>query len=518
MAMTLFEARGARGTAAIASQLAPFISPVDLLSLTGDLGSGKTTFAQALLKGLGVEEEVTSPTYALIHQFPSAKGEIFHCDFYRVEGQAGHLLGFDDLIGSGMVVAEWLERIETMLPPDRLHIGFEGEGEARSLSFTPRGAWEAKLARFGALRRFLERAGWQDAFCTHMRGDASAKTFSRLVKANGESRVLMNWPDCPDGGAVRDSKTYCELVHLARNGAPFVAVGDYLASEAGLTVPRVHEADLEQGFLLVDDLGDEVFERVARRRGTDVEGLYRLAVDGLLRLRRAPERRALDWGEGRTHRLHDCSPQVLQDEANLLLQWYFKLAAGFEAGDSAYKSLQAVWSPHFEWLQGQSGQIVLRDYHSPNLIFTASGEGLERLGVIDFQDALFGHPAYDLVSLLQDARIDLPPRLEETLFSLYCEQAAADDPGFNLADFTRAYCILGAQRNSKILGIFARLHLRDGKNFYLPHIPRVRRALRRNLDHPALANVKAWYAQHIFAWEHDSFSDNLITENTGLPL
>lgn len=511
--MTVFEVRGADGMAAIASQLAPFVSSIDLISLKGDLGSGKTTFAQALLRGLGVTEEVTSPTYALIHEFKSDKGQIFHCDFYRLEGRDGQFIGLDDILGFGIVVAEWLDHAVTPLPEDRLEILIEGAGETRTLTFTPHGHWQAKLARFANLRAFLSEADWDGASCTHMRGDASTKSFSRMSQA-GETRVLVDWPNQPDGEPIRDGKDYSELVHLARDGRSFVAVGRFLREQAGLCSPKVFGTDLDRGFLLIEDFSDDVFQHLAPE-GADVPSLYRLAVDGLLRLRAAPKLRELGGSNGHAFSPADYAPDVLQDEANLLLQWYPKLASGGEINDSASSSFQGLWAPHFHWLKTQDKQLVLRDYHSPNLILKHDGEGLAKLGVIDFQDALWGHPAYDLVSLLQDARIDIPAELEETLFDDYCRAAAEHTPAFNRDEFAKAYAILGAQRNTKILGVFARLHLRDHKTFYLPHIPRVRRYLRRNLDHPALGGLKLWYAEHIFAWDHDIFSDKIASENRG---
>lgn len=515
--VTQLEVRSPDELAALASQLAPFISSVDLVSLKGDLGSGKTAFAKALIAALGVHDEVTSPTYALIHEFRSDKGPIFHCDFYRMEGEDAHLVGLDDCLGAGIVIAEWLDHVRAELPANRLNIALEGVGEARTVTFAPWGSWGATFARFMEMRSFLSGAGWAGAICRHMRGDASSKTFSRLTRDDGATRVLMDWPDRPDGEPVRDGKPYCKLVHLARDGRPFVAISAYLRDEAGLAAPRVYDADLDRGFLLVEDFGDSVFQSIAGEK-TELAPMYKLAVDGLLALRRAPRKREFDLPGGKEHRVADYNADVMLDEAALLLEWYFRLAAGFQAPPSAYEGFQAAWAPHLAWLDEQPDKrIVLRDYHSPNLILRGGHDGLARLGVIDFQDALWGHAAYDLVSLLQDARIDIPQGLQTQLFDAYCN-AAERDGGFDRDTFERTYSLLGAQRNSKILGVFARLHLRDGKSFYLPHIPRIRRYLRQNLEHPALAQLAEWYARHIFVWEGDLFSDTKEARTANLVL
>jgi aminoglycoside/choline kinase family phosphotransferase len=140
---------------------------------------------------------------------------------------------------------------------------------------------------------------------------------------------------------------------------------------------------------------------------------------------------------------------------------------------------------------------VLRDYHSPNLIWLPDREGLQKVGIIDFQDCVQGHPAYDLVSLLQDARVDVPDELELKLLTHYTRQRRHDTPEFDMSAFAMSYAILGAQRATKILGIFARLDRRDGKPQYLAHLPRVERYLAKDLAHPDLAALRAWYAEYL---------------------
>ncbi|MGB9166403.1 MAG: phosphotransferase, partial [Rhodomicrobium sp.] len=147
----------------------------------------------------------------------------------------------------------------------------------------------------------------------------------------------------------------------------------------------------------------------------------------------------------------------------------------------------------------QEKDLLLRDYHSPNLLLCEERSDLRRLGVIDFQDAVWGHPAYDLVSLLQDGRLDVPEESERALYARYCDGTAKAHPGFDAVSFAKAYAILGAQRNTKILGIFARLSLRDGKNGYLAHLPRIGRYLFRNLAHPDLKPLRAWYEANLKA-------------------
>jgi aminoglycoside/choline kinase family phosphotransferase len=180
----------------------------------------------------------------------------------------------------------------------------------------------------------------------------------------------------------------------------------------------------------------------------------------------------------------------------LLLDWFLPAINGVEVSASAREAFRKAWAEQFDWLATQPTGWVLRDYHSPNLLIKRVEEEKARLGILDFQDALCGHAAYDLVSLLQDARLDLPEGLEAELLPYYCTEAARHS-SFDKAAFLRAYHLLGAQRNTKILGIFARLARRDGKRAYLRHMPRIARYLMANLADPALTQLRDWYSHEI---------------------
>ena len=168
---------------ALASRLAALVSPVDFIALYGELGAGKTAFAQGLLPALGVTEAVTSPTYGLVHSYAAGARTINHCDFFRLSPGEEEETGFHEMCASSIVVAEWPEAIQAVLPANRLEVRIEGEGPARSVSLAGFGAWESKLARFREIEAFLAKNGWGDARCTAVRGDASARLFSRLAYA-----------------------------------------------------------------------------------------------------------------------------------------------------------------------------------------------------------------------------------------------------------------------------------------------------------------------------------------------
>ena len=480
---------------ALASRLAPFVSPVDFIALYGDLGAGKTTFVQGLLPALGIEETVTSPTYQLVHSYTGPRHTIYHCDFYRVEPGEDEEIGLSEMCSAGAVLVEWPGAIRGSLPPDRLEVRIEGEGNARQVSLAGFGAWQRKLARFREIEAFLDANGWDGAQCIAIRGDASARLFSRL-KRGANVIMLMDWPPVSDGPPIRDGRPYCQIAHLARKGAPFIAVSDWLRLKAGLSAPEVAASDLDRGLFLVEDLGDAVFGTLIAE-GEPLDPLYALAVDGLLAIRASKPPRDLPLAHAVPYRVPEFDREALEVELDLLLQWYFKLFPARGTSETLSRTFFEAWSPLLDWLGKQDKDLILRDYHSPNLLLCGERSGLGRLGVIDFQDAVWGHPAYDLVSLLQDARLEVPEETERTLYARYCERAVKADRNFDPASFAKAYAILGAQRNTKILGIFARLSLRDGKHGYLAHLPRIQRYLLRNLAHPDLKPLRAWYEANL---------------------
>jgi aminoglycoside/choline kinase family phosphotransferase len=303
---------------------------------------------------------------------------------------------------------------------------------------------------------FLRRAGWDDAQILPLAGDASFRRYFRVV-APGRRAVLMDAP-----APHEDPR-------------PFLTVAEHLIA-LGFSAPRTLAADLEHGLVLLEDFGDARMREVLDAAPEAELRIYADAVDLLARLHmhKAADLPAYD------------APEYLR-EACLLTDW-FAPAAGLSIDEAGYR---AAWSEALTPLLHDRSVTVLRDYHAENIMLIEGREGVDGLGLLDFQDALAGHPAYDLVSLLQDARRDVPEAVEADMLNRYLEAA---QPG---AGFTDAYWLLGAQRNAKIVGIFTRLWKRDGKARYLSYLPRVWAYLERDLEKPALAPVKAWFDANI---------------------
>ncbi|HKJ62631.1 MAG TPA: tRNA (adenosine(37)-N6)-threonylcarbamoyltransferase complex ATPase subunit type 1 TsaE, partial [Hyphomicrobiales bacterium] len=493
-----FENLPESGLRHFARQLAPRLKTGDFLALYGDLGAGKTTFARYLtraLTGRG-DEDVPSPTFSLVQPYETPRFAVHHFDFYRLgDPREADELGVLEALETGIVIAEWPERLGDDIPAERLEIRLEdcGDETARNISLTGHSGWTARLGRFHNILDFLDRADWREADHIHVTGDASTRSYTRLIN-DGETALLMDSPKMPDEPPIRDGKTYSQIVHRAQDVRPFVAIAHAL-QDAGLAAPRILAEDLGAGFLLIEDFGDLTFTCLAER-GEDLFPLYRLAVDALLALRKHPPREVLHAGII-AHVLPPYDKDALTIETELLTDWLLPAATGTPPSRETRDAFAALWSDQFDWLLTQPSAWVLRDFHSPNLILRPDREGLDRLGIIDFQDAMRGHAAYDLVSLLQDARLDLPEGLEAELLGYYCDVAGAQEEDFDRAAFLRAYRLLGAQRATKILGLFARLARRDGKYGYLKHMPRIARYLRDNLQDPHLAALKSWYDREV---------------------
>jgi aminoglycoside/choline kinase family phosphotransferase len=331
-----------------------------------------------------------------------------------------------------------------------------------------------------------------------MQGDASTRAYELLVKPDGEKAVLMIAPQRPDGPSVRNSKPYSAIAHLAENIRPFVAVDAALRAE-NLSAPEIFAADLQTGFAVLEYFGQE---GIVNDEGPIPERYAQAAaLLAALHARDLPQDLPLDGG---TYRIPPYDLEAMLIEADLLVDWYAPHIVGVLLASGARAQYENIWRSLLAPLLAERRTWTLRDVHSPNVLWLAEREGMKRVGLLDFQDCVLGPPAYDVVSLLQDARVTVSDELEMKLLSHYARARKQFEPDFDLAAFAGAYALMGAQRSSKILGIFARLDKRDGKPIYLAHMPRVKNYLRKNLGHPALADLKAWFdvnLPQIFAQE-----------------
>jgi aminoglycoside/choline kinase family phosphotransferase len=319
------------------------------------------------------------------------------------------------------------------------------------------------MSREAAIRDFLSREGWAGARRAPLAGDASARRYERLGQ-RGRGAVLM---DMPPGSGL--------------SPAPFLGVTRWLRS-AGFSAPEVLAAEPDAGLVLLEDLGDDTFARLCAADAGREAGLYGAAIDCIAAIQRlAPPAGDEGWMPPR----YDMG--IVLREARLAAEWYLPAATGAavpaEASDEYVALVEAAVAP----LLAVSPVAVLVDFHVENLIWLPERAGVARVGILDHQDLRLGHPAYDVISLLEDARRDTAPALRAAMLARYLAASGAEP-----VEFDRAAHVLAAQRNLKILGLFTRLCRRDGKPRYLDHLPRVWDHLMRDLEHPALAPLAAW--------------------------
>ena len=315
--------------------------------------------------------------------------------------------------------------------------------------------------RFAEISAFLAEQKLDPASTVPLADDASFRRYFR-IRCEDRDLVLM---DAPPG---REDVT------------PFLAVARHLR-ELGYSPPEILAADPVRGLVLLEDLGDDKLSTLAQA-GQGRVAHYELAVDLLADLHeRPPPADVPPYDE-----------TLLMSEVRLFVDWYVPAAHPSAPRPTATDEFDRLWRRTLMPFAEAREVLVLLDYHADNLMWLGERRGLAKLGLLDFQDAVVGHPAYDLVSLLEDARLDVEAKLAEAMLCRYLAATGRDRDAFRAA-----YAILGAQRNTKIIGIFTRLMARDGKPGYLELIPRVWRYLVRDLAHPALEDLRRWYDRYI---------------------
>jgi N-acetylmuramate 1-kinase len=476
-------------TRRLAEDVAAILAPGVVLALSGGLGTGKTTFARALLRVFfdDPQLEVPSPTFTLVQGYGGGRFAIAHFDFYRLAA-ADELdeIGFDDAVAEGAVLVEWPERATARLPGDRLHLTFDIAATGRRVAVAGAGPLLARFQRSRRIRAFLDGTGWAGATRRYLQGDASTRAYER-IGADGRKAVLMDWPpmsaELPGG---RSRATY-----RATEVRPFIAV-DAALRAAGFSAPALYATDPDAGLLVMEDFGSD---GVVADDGPIVER-YRTATAVLAELHKHPRPAELPLPDGTHYRLPVYRAEMLADELELFLAWYFPHAAGGPVDPEGRAAFDSAWAPLFGRLAGAETSWVLLDYHSPNLLWLPDREGVRRIGLLDFQDAMSGPTAYDVASLAQDARVTIPVDVEHDLVGHYLSLRRDVQPGFDAEAFLEAYAILAAQRAMRILGVFVRLAEHAGKPAYLRHIPRVRGYLARGLAQPVLSGLRVWYEKH----------------------
>ena len=486
-------------TTALAEALSLFLRPGDVLACSGDLGTGKTALIRALLQAFSDQStlEVPSPTFTLAQTYDGQgfRFPLTHADFYRLKS-ADELaeLGLGDVLEHGALLIEWPEKAPGDFQGARLDLQLTLESDKRTAVLSSRhDGVSLRLARLVSIDKFLKSSPCAGARRRFLQGDASPRAYERLALKNGDTAVLLNAQAQPDRSVGAHRLNYMKVTHLAPNDAitPILAIGAELRKR-GLSVPEHLGFDMQQSLLLQEDLGNSFIAE----NGTPVPARYEAAIDALAHMH------AQDWpdiaqgpNEAR-HEIPDYSREAFQTEARLFLEFFLPLITGKNASQQAVTEFEAAFDALFDVLKQAPHNWTLFDFHSPNVMWLEQREGVARIGLLDFQDTRRGPEAYDLVSLTQDARVGVPAPLEAALLVRYIKLRQKGNSAFDMQILKNAYAICGAQRATRILGVFARLAHQDAKPHYLKHIPRVSDYLDRCLNDPVTHSLKEWFAKH----------------------
>ncbi|EJW20953.1 hypothetical protein IMCC14465_07490 [alpha proteobacterium IMCC14465] len=493
-----------------AGWIAPRLKKGDWLLLSGDLGAGKTELARGIIRQIfGEDTDVPSPTFTLIQHYESPEIKLLHTDLYRLEASDEiPELGLLDETDS-IVLVEWPEKLGAYMPEQAIRISLQDVGSTRTCIVQVPATQDATqdavqnsehdavqadfldglddfISREQVLADFLEKNGYGQAIRKTLAGDASSRRYERL-ELNNERFIMMDWQALPSANDAYKAKVF-----LSKSVTDFRDICAYL-TRCGLSAPEIYAHDDAQGLLVLEDFGTHNFTRSIDARDPHLPILYHEAIMSLAALYHHA-----DTQDPKTQGRHFTTPvrydsDIIMTELKQFIDWYMP-SQGKTLPDEAVKAWEAIWAVMVTKLEAmQTRQVMmLRDVHSPNLHWLSSRQTVRRVGFIDIQDAIAGHPAYDVVSLLQDARRDLPADYEARFKTLYVSET-----GLDAADFDIAYNIFGVQRSLRILGIFVRLAKMQGKTSYLQHIPRVTGYIRAGLAHEALADLRHWFETYV---------------------
>ncbi|HZZ62214.1 MAG TPA: tRNA (adenosine(37)-N6)-threonylcarbamoyltransferase complex ATPase subunit type 1 TsaE [Roseiarcus sp.] len=494
----LHEAPDEAAMLSFAAAQAAWLKPGDFVALSGELGAGKTTFARGLIRALveAPDIETPSPTFTLMQIYDAPVGQVVHADFYRLRSPLElENIGWEEAIAGAIAIVEWPERVAAALPSERIEVNIRFDltrgPDFRVLELRGFGAMRKRLARALGVGALLRRTGWGDARREFLQGDASVRAYERLTRPDGRTAILMISPPRPDGPIVRYGKPYAAIAKLSPDIRAYIAMTNGLRG-LGYSTPELFGASVEEGLALIEDLGATTVVEDGVPHGARYAEAVALLVD--LHGRDLPD--TLPAGED-VYTLPTYDAEAMLIEVELAIDWYAPAIARVAVPSGARMQFLAIWRELLKPILAGPTTWTLRDFHSPNLHWLPQREGIGRVGLIDFQDAVTGPPAYDLASLLQDARADVSDDLEMRLAALYVRRRSAADPEFDAERFAAAYAAMGAQRATKILGLFARLDKRDGKPQYLRHLRRIERYLAKNLAHPLLRPLALWYQNHL---------------------
>ena len=353
--------------------------------------------------------------------------------------------------------------------------------------------------RLALIDNYIKNKGWGDAKRIDMGGDASVRSYIRLIKPDGQKAIVMNAPLDDESIVCSPTMTDAERITAGYNAHrrtaasrvdAFVCIGAFLHKN-GFSVPEIYDFDVQHGLALLSDLGEGQYWSLLQSAGQPEEQMYEAATDVLVKLAAVRPPEVLEY-KNTSWPLLTYDALAMDCEAAMFIDWYAVHHGGLTVDDSVRAAYVKAWHSMYVHLQTSQPVLVIRDYHSPNIMWIPERSGQARAGVVDFQDGVLGHAAYDVQFLFNDARRDVSPALVDKMLERYLKATGVDR-----ATFMNAYHVFKALNNARICGIFCRLNYRDGKTGYMKHLPRVQRYLMEALQHSSCTPLADWFKTYL---------------------
>ena len=389
---TALTLQGEAATEALANRLSLWARPGLLILLHGDLGTGKSTLARAFIRKLyanDIKPDIPSPTFSLLQTYDDVRVPVFHADLYRLKSaDEVDELGLSGLLLSHCGLIEWPDRLSADLTDDVLRISLAGRGASRTAHLQASGQWSKILSRDAILADFVAKTSFASAQRIFFEGDASSRRYEMLRRDDGETALLMDMPQRPDGPPVKHGKPYSAIAHLAEGITAVVAINRHLVAQ-GYSAPQIWDADLQSGLALIEPLGSNVYGKMMLAGVDMLQPLEQAAaVLADMANRHWPAHPEAAAGVHHFVPSYDRDAQLI--EVDLLPSWFIPHARKVAATNEQSESFANVWEHLLPLADPDKPQWVIRDYHSPNLLWLPERTGMKRVGIIEFTGCRHG--------------------------------------------------------------------------------------------------------------------------------
>ena len=468
----------------LTKELTPLLSEGGVMTLNGQIGAGKTTLAKLVIHDLTQTplEDIVSPTFNLYHTYNRDNLEIAHYDFYRIESEIElPEIDLNDSFTDKICIIEWAEKFQDLLPKDRIEISIKCIENERLYRINPLGKFGDIVNNRAKIENFLSDLDINFTELQRLPGDASKRRYYRIMSSDN-TMILM------DATQESDIKSKTGLT----NGIDdFIKIQEYLDS-IDVRVPNLIARNKIDNIILEEDLGEYSYTDVLTKQ--NYQELYNPAIKTLIHISNINHPKNISTNSN-PHYLKEFDLDIYLNEAEIFIDYYWPFVHGKQCNADKKQEFRDIMEEVYSNLSNDK-TLMLRDFHSPNLLFLENENGFRKCAVIDFQDALFGHPLYDLVSLTNDARITIDEYQEKYLIELFRKDFPFSNFQFDSLSFMQQYHILGVQRSIKILGIFARLAILETNQNYLVHMPRVICYIKRIMQSGKIQRLANWLNQN----------------------